>query len=568
MRKLFLLFLLIPTALHAFTITARVDSPTVNLEDEILLTLSLEGDSEASQPVLPSMPAFKIIASGASSNITIINGQMSVQKDYNYTLIPQEAGTFEIPPISVFSKGKEYKSEPIKIQVQKHNVPAGVAPVLPQGSEEGRDYWITTTVNKKEAYAHEEILFTFRFFTKIQIGQAELKEPEFVDFWSDILVPEKKYYSTINGVRHVVSEKVYALYPLSSGDLTISETELNVQVPSRSTTDPFDDFFGFSRQQASPKHLTSPFIPIKVLPLPEAPKDYVNLVGKFGLSVTLSQEEVGEGDSATLEITLSGHGNIKDAVLPDIKLDDFKIYDDKPTLEISRKENGIFGKKIFKKALVPKHSGLQTIPTFSLTYFDPETGAYETLESPELKLNVTGSEPLEEPVKNNPRENREEITGIHTDPELFQNLPISYPPLIGWVILLVLPMGLTVFLLVFGQIKKRRFQNADYRRYKQARRSFLKKVQSFSLKPQASLLLEAIKDYIGDRCLIPGRALTVLEMEKILSLQIRPNDVSDLLSLVRMLEASVYGGRALEVGSLLVAKNIVDRIDPQIKEGP
>src|SRR3989338_2250796 len=97
MRKLFgitflLSFFLAQSSFASVGIQASLDRNTGTLEDEIELTITISGELSTAEPNLPSMPAFHIVASGSSSNIQMINGILSVQKEYSYLLIPQAEG--------------------------------------------------------------------------------------------------------------------------------------------------------------------------------------------------------------------------------------------------------------------------------------------------------------------------------------------------------------------------------------------------------------------------------------------------------------------------------------------
>lgn len=396
-------------------VTASVDRAQATMEDEINLTVTVEGSQKASDPVLPSMPAFRSVGSGNSSSLQIMNGEVSFKKEYTYILVPKNEGKFTIGPMSVFAGGHEYKTRPLEIEITRSPstgskpIPLSPSQSLPPfldqepqlsapetHDESTKPYWMTTSVSNFSPFVNEEILFTFRFYTREKVGTAQLTQPDFKDFWSDEVVPEKKYYQEINGQRYVVSEKVIALYPLRSGELTIGETTLNVEVPDKRLSNPFNDpFFGFGTVKTRPKILRADSIKVNVKPLPEnKPDDFTNLVGQFSLTVDLSEPEIKVGETSTLTLLLLGKGNVKDAVLPNpFDLLSFKVYDDKPTVETTRKETGIEGKKVFKKALVPLVAGDYEIKPFSLSFFNPKSGQYESLESPALKLTVLPSGP-------------------------------------------------------------------------------------------------------------------------------------------------------------------------------
>jgi len=69
--------------------------------------------------------------------------------------------------------------------------------------------------------------------------------------------------------------------------------------------------------------------------------------------------------------------------------DQVKVYDDAPQEEMTATEKGFSGKKIFKRALVPKNAGDLVIPPLSLTYFDVQAQGYKTISTDKIILDVT-----------------------------------------------------------------------------------------------------------------------------------------------------------------------------------
>ncbi|MFA5903572.1 MAG: BatD family protein, partial [Desulfobacula sp.] len=99
------------------------------------------------------------------------------------------------------------------------------------------------------------------------------------------------------------------------------------------------------------------------------------------------------GESATLTIKISGSGNIMDASLPLIDMDQnaFKIYDDNPVENINLTEKGYEGEKTFKKALVPVNPGEYRVPPITLVYFDTREESYKEVSTREIQLTVIPS---------------------------------------------------------------------------------------------------------------------------------------------------------------------------------
>jgi len=544
------IFLFLPVLAHAqVSVTASINPQNATMEDELTLTVSVKGSQDISDPVLPPMPAFKAVSAGTSSSIQIINGNMSASMQYTYILVPQVEGSFTIDPISVSVEGQEYKSQPLAVTIGKSSYaqspqanPYGLnqPQVTPQttpdklplsdsmpksnSAKESRDYWITAVVNKSNPFINEQILYTFKFYTRVRVGDIQLTLPEFNDFWSEEVVPEKKYYEEIGGDRFVVSEKVIALFPLKVGKVSIPETQLKLQVPESIGNPFFDDpFFGASTLRMKNKNLKASAIDLDVKDLPEPKGDrYTGLVGHFHLETTLDPQNIKAGDTATLTYKITGDGNVKDAILPwDKDIKGFKIYEDKPTQDIIRTEKGVQGSKTFKRALVPLNGGTLNVPEQSFTYLNPDTGQYEALKTNAFDIAVEGNvaEPMQatgpdaQPLKNK-IVRPEDIATIHTDVSaLSERTKNSGLSLFFLIFALGLPPIVTVLMVFLRRAKVDREKNANVYRQRKAYQRFRKTLDALRTKKDPALLLDglmgAVRDYFGDHWGLYGAGLTV-----------------------------------------------------------
>lgn len=551
-----------------------VNQEHITLEDELIITISVDGSARASDPVLPSLPAFEIVQSSQSSNIQILNGQMSFKKVFNFVAIPKEEGAHTISPVRVTVGDQEYLSNQVVVTVgtsphanppptQFLNPPGnqpgpplgGVEPTPTQPAEEERPpFWITATLSKSNPFVNEQILYTFRFFTRVPIVQASLDQPEFENLWIEEVVPEKKYEQVIDGERYIVSEKVVALFPLRSGEFEIPGTRLEVAVADQRVLNLYEDFFlGLQRGRTKTKHLKTEPIKLTVQPLPEPrPKDFAQIVGKFQLEGTLSPEQITIGDSVTLEVSLQGVGNIKDALLPETVLTaQVKSYSDEPTVELIRKDSGISGKKVFKQALVPLQTGTVDLPAVTVSYFDPELGEYVRLSQTLPKLTVTGSRPDDGPAPvqadtkiTQPRSEGYDIAPIHTEGRSGDE-GLDYP-LTNWFGLGMLLVPPSLYFIVL--MLRRRRVNAARDGGGKAHRAFTRSVRRL-LREQGeevgSLVHfnELLRTYIGTRLGTFGASLTTADIvyrlnESLISKSL----VTELKQQLDSLEGAQYGG--------------------------
>lgn len=405
----FLIVTMAGTIAHAgVSVTATLDDQEMGLNEDTTLTVSVTGSLSTGNPVVPKPSGLAIAEAGRTSQIQIVNGQMSITAEFLYRVSALEEGTHTIPSFSVFAQGVEYKSNELTLKVSaaprqtpptvRQIPPSPSQPSLQQRSGAGSDLWISASVDNISPYYLEQVLFRLKLYTRQNVTQATPQLPEFKDFLTEVVAPDQRGTEVVNGVSYATWEKVVSLIPVKQGDVTIGGTRVDVvyEVIERPRSHGgWDPFFGFNTglPQTKKVTLTAPSIAVDVKPLPQpVPKNFTQLVGEFGVQTRLSHQEVKQGDSVTLEVSFSGKGNIKDAVLPGLDTPGFKIYEDKPQVELYPSPSGLSGKKTWRLALVPVDSGNLVIPGFELTYFDPKKGAYLPLWIQQNQVKVLPSE--------------------------------------------------------------------------------------------------------------------------------------------------------------------------------
>src|SRR4030065_827318 len=103
---LLIFFLFVPlTSASGITVSAFIDKAEATLDDQLNLSVTVNGAQKISEPVFPPVKDFQIIPNGNSSEVKIINGVFSASKAFNYILIPQREGNFTIEQIRVEVQG-------------------------------------------------------------------------------------------------------------------------------------------------------------------------------------------------------------------------------------------------------------------------------------------------------------------------------------------------------------------------------------------------------------------------------------------------------------------------------
>ena len=545
---MFVFFLNEPVYAGDIEVQSSVDNTRIGLNQNFTLTVEISGENagDAGNPQIPDMSNFAVYvgSSGTSQNIQIINGTMSVTLSHTYIFRAVTLGKFTIPAITVVMNGKEYRTQPIPIEIVK-SASSSQSQRQPQrnsynGSNQinSDNLFLRVLVNKRTAYVNEPVMISYKLYTRVSVTQYSVnKLPNTAGFWAeeyDLGNQPKVYDEVYKGKKYRVAEiKRMALFPTDAGKKTITPMEIDcsvrVQSRRRSVFDSFfdDPFFGRSiRKLVRSKPLT-----INVLPLPTAgkPADFSGLVGNFSISSFVDKTSVKTNDAITFKIEIAGTGNIK--MIPEPKLQlptDFEQYPPKISQKINRNNQGLAGSKVFEYVLVPRHPGEQIIKPVSFSYFDVSTNSYRTISTREIKVHVEKS--TNDLVAYTGTKNKEDIQYLGKDIRYIQLNTIELKKITKpiyqrfyFYLLLLLPL-----VIVFSSFQYRKYLdkmsgNVAYARSRKANRMAQKRLSLAKkyLKEETQKdfyreVSNALLGFIGDKFNVSAAGIITDEVEKLM----------------------------------------------------
>ena len=526
------IFILLCTFKTAFAldIKATIDKDEAVLSEHLILTVIVSGESKnASEPSFNNMRDFVISRSGSSTRMSIVNGQMSVSKEYTYILIPQKIGNLVIPSIVVRENGKVYKSSAIKVKITKQ--PSSNSS---SGAVHKREIFLEASTSDKKAYVNQQIIYTIKIFRKVDISNATLEGLDIKGAWVEDLGKDKTYSRVINGRSYYVHEINKALFPQAPGELIIPMVKLRCDVPVKTKKRRkkrgsfFDDsFFGFTQMQT--RIIAANEVVVNILPLPEQekPKDFSGMVGNLNLNVQLSKQNAKVGDSITITAVVQGKGNFNS--MGDIEFNipkEFKLYVDKPVVEVSNNGKYVYGKKVFKRMIVPQKEGIFDLKDIGMSYFDPVLKKYKSLNSGYMavkvlpadeaeKLNVVAPIIIENSHKKEVEILGKDILSVHTSVDHFYSFLRlnTVVALIGFLF----PICIFGFCLIHNQRKLKISSDKGYARklkahdfakteFKEIKKQFVTNLIDKS--GYLTAINRTVRDFIGNRLNIQGSALT------------------------------------------------------------
>jgi len=525
---------------------ASVDKTQAGLDEQITLTVSVSGDVKSiPEPELPPLDEFTVYSAGRSHNFSYANGRISSSVTFNYVLLPRKTGKFTIGPAQIELEGKAYQTSPIEITVaggartQPSPEPSDKEKQKGKPQVKAKDLFVETVVDKKKAYVNEQITLTFRFYQGVRLfNNPEYTPPSLTGFWSEDLPPKKQYYKVIDGRQYFVQELKTALFPTSTGKLTIGPAELKCTVEDIDRVFTRDPFAMFDRdllslfRQGKPQILKSKAIQIEVLPLPEIgrPDNFSGTVGNYRLNVSVDKTGVEVGQPVTLKAKISGTGNIKSVGRPVIQeLPDFRTYSSGSSENVSKKDYKVQGVKTYEEVLIPRKAGKYTIPPIEFSFFDPRAKSYKTLKSEPILLTIlppSQASPVEMAQLSKQEIGRavKDIRYIKLSTSELEDQGDHLYKKPVFLLLQLIPLLAFAISWRYQKVREKFNSDVEYARQRRAHKSAKKRLKGArkliseeSSKEFYSEVAKAMLQYVGDKLNLPAYGLTKDQIEGKLS---------------------------------------------------
>ena len=377
-----------------------MDARKVGLQDQVQLTLTVEGTGAPDEVPLPALVNLDVVSGPhQSSQVSIVNGRMSQSRSLIYVLQPRAVGKAEVG--AAHAGGQSAAA--IAIEVVAGSVrarePAAAGPVRARslrGPARGllrpapRPRRDAPAADAGRALAHrlkvgEPLVLTYWLYTQTSVADLQFKEaPQFAGFWVEELEraqgPPSGEPATVEGQsyrRFPVLKKL--LFPTKAGTLTIPASVFRIGLART----------GFFDSGGSVERATKP-ISVEVGSLPDEP-GFSGAVGKFRATASLDRDAVPLGEAATLRFRVEGTGNLKWIDRgPELVLPGAKVFPPQSKSDLRTTPSGITGSRTWEFVVVPETSGVVEIPPLPFRYFDPAAGRIVTAETQPLALQVEG----------------------------------------------------------------------------------------------------------------------------------------------------------------------------------
>ena len=256
---------------------------------------------------------------------------------------------------------------------------------------------------KTSVYEGEPILLKAKVFSYINIEYLE----GYSDFKADISMEEHAFpngrveveQTRVNGKDALAFEYgKQLLIPVGTGKCNVRPFEMALRCHGSL----------FSKTM----RFRSSGLTINIKPLPaNAPKDFIGAVGEYRLSQKNPAKGIKEGDVFTLELIVSGVGNLHNSNTPKLKLPKgCSIYGDPERIEdIEFTESGAEGMITYRFNIQVLEGHNLEFSAPSISYFDPEKERYISIRGNAFNIRVIPDKSFNPVVLTDPS------SGTHTD---------------------------------------------------------------------------------------------------------------------------------------------------------
>jgi len=370
---LILLLILYASGIQAATIRAHVDRNPVTVNESFLLTFDVQGDADGEADFSPLEALFDILNRSQGSQIQIINGRMDRTSQWQLTLMARDAGNYTIPAIRF---GKD-RSNSLSLVVEAETADA---------PDQAGAIFLEAELTPQRGYVQSQLVYTLRLLRSVNLRSGTLSEPKLsgVEAMVEKLGDDRSFETLRNGVRYVVVERSFAIFPQQSGTLTVEPSVFQGQIIEGSR-------FSFNETLRSKRVKSEPFS-VAVQPIPAAAQRPWLPSRELRLVEAWPQEpprfRVGEPLTRTVTLTASGIAAAQLPSLAGTPVDGLKQYTDQPLVKNQTRADGLTGMRQEKIAILPSRPGRFELPAIEIPWWDTETGQQQLARIPARSIEV------------------------------------------------------------------------------------------------------------------------------------------------------------------------------------
>lgn len=531
------------------SVRASLSPARAQVGQTVALSIEIQGAQSVQAPSLDDLDGFDARYVGPSTQVSIVNGQMSASVTHRYALTPLREGVFQLGPFEVEYEGKAYRTATVQVSVSAaaDRTTGGVA-----GGSRGENLRLRLSGREGDVYIHERVPIEVTLYVRgSQVSDIAFPTLSAAGLSVEAFPQPDRAVEELDGVRYEALHFRSFVVPLQSGARALGPATVRLNVVTQGN--------GFFFSQKRSLELQSNALNLNVLPLPEQgkPAGFNGAVGQFNLDVSASPNDVVAGDPVTVRMTLRGDGNLTDAQPPRFAdARGFRIYDPQPGKDEAA------GTRSFEQVLIPETVDIKAVPSVLFSFFDPRAGEYRTVRSEPIGLtvrppaNAAAPQIIAAPGQAKPAvpENLgRDIVYIKDDPGTLQALGAAWYGSFLWWLWLPVPAILLAAAFVHDRRRERLSGDSRYARYSAAgkvARSGLsdaeQALQGGRIEAAYDALSQTVREYLAAKLDLPRGAV---DADAVAAQGVGGEELQAVREFFGQLEESRYTGRPSEAGA-------------------
>ena len=355
---------------------ASINTNKTSLQGTVQLTVRAFQSPGAPPDFSPLQRDFNILSRGQTISHQWINGIRRYENLWSMTLAPKRSGTLQIPPLEIAGQ----RTQAIAVHVTGGPTPTSL---------DEKPVQMNVLVDKTDIYVQAQSLVTAHIRTRVQLYNASLRTPSLDDAVM-VTTANRQYLSEEKGVKYLNFERVFAIFPQSSGTMEVPSLLFTGNMPRQIRLG------GSLLRPGQGIRLTSPPITLNVKPRPAASTGPAWLPARSLKIVEAWEPRNGQlaiGVPLTRRLKLVAEGALG-SQLPPISVElppanAVKAYPDPATSHDDLTNRGVRGRREESVALVSIDGQSARLPAIRIPWWNTETDREEILEWPAKTIGVT-----------------------------------------------------------------------------------------------------------------------------------------------------------------------------------
>ncbi len=377
----------------ATSVTALLQNRKIAIGERGIFAIRVNNGTLEQIPKEIKAEGLSVIYDGQNTNLSIVNNSAGQnirtnQTLYYYRVNAKTEGTFTIPSLTLNVRNKPYITQAVELLAFKRK--AGDLTL-----DATKPYFLRLTSPKTTLYVNEIVPLELTVFVRGRNSIEDIDPPNLKNE-NMIIKPFQRNLTQqnlkIDEYEFSVVKIRGSIFPIQPGEHILPSASLNCRFIDRSSRagGGFRSFF--ANLQTRTLQSNSLAFDVKPLPKEGKPATFSGAVGNFDMEIEVTPRKLQIGDPISVDISVTGIGNFDRLAAPTFLSKDpkkWRTYEARKIFDPNAKSDGVVsGKCNFTQIVIPL-SETSELPSFEISYFNPETEQYETRQTLPIPLEIS-----------------------------------------------------------------------------------------------------------------------------------------------------------------------------------